>query len=257
MTSGTLQGMWTNPLAVTAHRPWPIPSSAYRMRMTWSQLLFAHWPIAVEAIAPLVPGSLELDTFDSAAWIGVVPFQMSNVALRVTPAAPWFSSFLELNVRTYVVRNGKPGVFFLSLDAANPAAVAVARRWFHLPYFNAQMTLRRDGDWHAYTSQRKHRGMEAGIFDGRYRPAGDLALGAPGSLEAWLTERYCLYAVDRAGRAYRGDIHHRQWPLQPAEAEISANTVADAFGIALPATPPLLHFADRLDVVAWNPVRLD
>jgi uncharacterized protein len=223
--------------------------------MSWHDLLFAHWPLPTEALGPLIPPGLELDRYDGRAWVGVVPFRMTAVGPRHAPRAPWVSAFLELNVRTYVTIGGKPGIWFFSLDAANPVAVAIARRWFHLPYFRARMRLRLDGDWIAYESRRTHRGFPGGEFRGRYRAAGPVFRSAPGSLEAWLTERYALYAADRRGRIYRGDIHHLPWPLQPAEAEIAVNTVADAHGLVLPDPPPLLHFARRLDVVAWPPVR--
>jgi uncharacterized protein YqjF (DUF2071 family) len=222
--------------------------------MSWHDLLFAHWPLSPDIICPLIPPRLTLDTFDGCAWVGVVPFRMSAVVPRYTPPAPWISAFLELNVRTYVTIDGKPGVWFFSLDAANPVAVAVARRWFHLPYFRARMGLDDDGDWIAYSSRRSHRGFPPGEFQGRYRPTGPVYRSEPGSLDAWLTERYALYAADRLGRVFRGDIHHVPWPLQPAEAEIAVNTVCDAHGFALPDTSPLLHFARRLDVLAWGPV---
>lgn len=222
--------------------------------MSWHDLLFAHWPLPPETLRPLIPEPLTLDTYDGQAWIGVVPFRMSAVVPRYTPPAPWFSAFLELNVRTYVTIADKPGVWFFSLDAANPVAVAVARRWFHLPYFRAQMRLHDDGDWITYQSQRTHRGFPPGGFRGRYRPTGPVYRAEPGHLETWLTERYALYAADPLGRVLRGDIHHLPWPLQPAEAEIDLNTVCDAHGFTLPAEPPLLHFARRLDVLSWGPV---
>lgn len=241
-------------LSATAHRPWPLPPGPWRLRMSWHDLLFAHWSLPAEALRPLIPPQLALDTYEDTAWVGVVPFRMSAVVPRYAPPAPWLSAFLELNVRTYVTIAGKPGVWFFSLDAANPVAVAVARRWFHLPYFRARMRLRRDGDRIAYESRRAHRGFPPGEFRGRYRPTGPVSLSQPGTLAAWLTERYALYAADSIGRVYRGDIHHLPWPLQPAEAEIDVNTVCDAHGFALPDVPPLLHFAHRLDVLAWSPV---
>jgi uncharacterized protein YqjF (DUF2071 family) len=243
-------------LAELDHRPWPLPSGSWHFRMSWQDLLFAHWPLPAETLRPLIPPQLTLDTYEGHAWIGVVPFRMTAVVPRHAPPVPWFSAFLELNVRTYVTIDDKPGVWFFSLDAANPVAVAIARRRFHLPYFRAHMRLRRDRDWLAYESRRTHRGFPPGNFHGRYRPTGPVSLSQPGTLDAWLTERYALYAADPLGRVYRGDVHHLPWPLQPADAEIAVNTVCDAHGFALPNMPPLLYFAHRLDVVAWGPVRV-
>ena len=237
------------------HRPWPLPSGPWSMTQSWHDLLFAHWPIPVAVMRALVPSALELDTFDGTAWVGVVPFRMSNVRPRLMPALPWLSAFPELNVRTYVKSRNpaqpKPGVYFFSLEAANPVAVALARGLFKLPYFNADMRLNDDGHTIRYQSRRIHRGAPAAEFIGKYAPTSPVFRAQPGSLEQWLTERYSLYTVNKRGRAYIGEIHHQPWPLQWAEAEIQTNTMATASQIPLPDIPPLLHFARRLDVVVW------
>ena len=239
------------------------------MAMRWHDLLFLHWPVPAAALRPLVPPGLELQTFDGSAWLGVVPFRMTGIRHRLGPPLPWLSAFPELNLRTYVATpgGGHPGVWFFSLDAANPVAVRVARWQFNLPYFDARMTCVPDlavgghGGGAAgaspdagvrYQSVRTHRGAPPATFVGRYRPTGPPALAATGTIDHWLTERYCLYAADARGTVRRGDIHHVPWPLQPAEAEVERNTVADAIGVRLPDVPPLLHFARRLDVDAWT-----
>jgi uncharacterized protein YqjF (DUF2071 family) len=217
------------------------------MAQSWHDLLFAHWPIAPEAMRPLIPPQLELDTFDQQCWVGVVPFWMSGVRARGLPAIAGTSCFPELNVRTYVVCEGKPGVYFFSLDAANRLAVRSARLLFHLPYFHAEMRSEDTGEEISYRSRRKNGDAE---FQGRYHPVNSVALRDKGTLEHWLTERYCLYAAVRR-KVYRGEIHHLPWPLQDASAEITVNTMAAAAGITLPDTKPLLHFAKRLDVLIW------
>ena len=166
------------------------------------------------------------------------------------------SSFPELNVRTYVQRDGKPGVWFFSLDAGNFAAVEIARRWFHLPYFRARMGAQiRDG-WIHYESQRTDRGGSPAVLRARYRPVGELQSAAPGTLEYFLTERYCLYAAHPQGWLIRGEIHHEPWPLQSAEGEFAENIMTQAAGIVLPSSGSLLHFAKRQDVVVWPPQRI-
>jgi uncharacterized protein YqjF (DUF2071 family) len=237
------------------HRPWPLPVGPWVMTQSWHDLLFAHWPIPVDVMRALVPSALELDTFDGSAWVGVVPFRMSGVRPRLLPATPWLSAFPELNVRTYVKARHpaqpKPGVYFFSLEAANPVAVALARGLFKLPYFNAQMQLRDDGHTIDYQSRRTHRGAPAAEFAGHYAPTGPVYRAQKGTLEEWLTERYSLYTLDGQQRPYIGEIHHQPWPLQPAEADIQINTMAAASHIPLPNIPPLLHFVRRLDVVVW------
>jgi len=236
-----------------AHRPWPLPRSPWVMAQSWHDLLFAHWPVSATAMRKLVPRGLELDLFDGHCWVGVVPFWMSGVRVRGMPAAPGVSRFAELNVRTYVVCGGKPGVYFFSLDAASRLAVAAARTFYHLPYFFADMRVEADGETIAYRSERL---SESGEFRGRYGPTGPVVLRNSGTLEHWLTERYCLYTVPR-DCVWRGEIHHTQWPLQDAWATIEVNTVAQSAGIELPESTPLLHFARRVDVLIWSLTRVE
>ena len=223
------------------------------MTQTGYNLLFAHWTMPSDALRAVIPPQLELDTYEGQAWLGVVPFGMTRVYPRGTLPVPWLSRFLELNVRTYVTFGGKPGVLFLSLDAANSAAVALARRFFRLPYYHARMRMRgRDrGGWIHYTSFRIHPRAAPAEFDGRYRPTGDAYPSPPGSLESWLTDRYCLYTVTPRGQVFRGEIHHAPWPLQSAQADIQANTMTLPYGLPLPDRPPLLHFARSLKTFEW------
>ena len=227
------------------------------MGQRWNTLLFAHWRLAPEVLRPLVPHVLDLDLFEGSAWVSVTPFCLSRLRARGLPAVPGLSQFPELNVRTYVTLGGKPGVFFFSLDAGNIVAVLGARATYHLPYYQARISVREgtDGMIH-YHCQRFHRGAPAAEFDGHYRPSGPVFTAAPGSLDHWLVERYCLYAVDRRDGVYRAEIHHEPWPLQRADADIQVNTMAQASNIALPAEAPRLAFARRIDVVVWAPERV-
>jgi uncharacterized protein len=242
-------------LEVAEHRPWPIPSRPWVMAQSWHDLLFAHWPVGVEELRRQIPAALEIDRYAGQAWVGVVPFRMSGVRLRGTPALPCLSAFPELNVRTYVTADGRPGVWFFSLDAGNAIAVVVARVWFHLPYYRARMSCKEQDAWMEYASERTHPGSAKAELRGRYRAVGQAFTPRAGTLEHFLTERYCLYSADGKGRAFRGEIHHGPWKLQGAEADLSPNTMAEAAGIRLPANEALLHFARRQDMVAWAPRR--
>jgi uncharacterized protein YqjF (DUF2071 family) len=224
------------------------------MKQTWHELLFAHWRCDPRVLAPLVPAPLELDRFDGDAWVGVVPFRMSNVSPRGVPPVPGVSAFPELNVRTYVRAGGMPGVYFFSLDAASRLAVAAARALFGLPYFHASMRLEYAGDTVRYRSRRRVRaGSPPAELVASYRPVGAVAYARPGTLEWFLTARYCLHTVDHRARVHSVDIHHAPWPLQRAAAEFETNSMAAAVGIALPPEAPLLHFSQRLDVIVWAP----
>jgi uncharacterized protein YqjF (DUF2071 family) len=218
------------------------------MTQTWNDLLFAHWPIEPAQIRSKVPPDFELDLFDGEAWLGIVPFHMTNVAPRGIPALPAVSAFPELNVRTYVTAAGQPGVYFFSLDATNSLAVAGARVFFHLPYYVADMAVVRREDAVGYASHRVGGGAD---FVGSCRPAGPVFEPRAGTIEYFLTERYCLHTVDRTGAVRTVEIHHPPWSLQVAEGDITTNTMAAAAGIALPDSLPLLHFAKRQDMVCW------
>lgn len=217
------------------------------MVQIWHDLLFAHWPISPEVMRQHVPPELPLDIFDGQAWIGIVPFHMSNVRPRWVPALPGLSRFPELNVRTYVVLNEKPGVYFFSLDAASLPAVWAARAVYHLPYFHARMCVNVAGDKVIYSS-RRHSGHAE--LAAEYHPVAPVRIRERSSLEYWLSERYCLYTVHR-GRVYRGEIHHLPWPLQDAAAQWQENTMAAVAGIRLPGTEALLHFSKRQEVLIW------
>jgi uncharacterized protein YqjF (DUF2071 family) len=237
---------------VRAHRPWPLPERSWTMAQTWTDLLFAHWAVAPESLRRVLPQQLPLDTFDGQAWIGVTPFGVRNLRLRPAPPVPCLSAFPEINVRTYVTVGGKPGIYFFSLDAGSSLAVTAARRAYRLPYFRAQMSIVRDEDHIHFMSRRTGQDAPARAeFRGRYRPVGDTFIPPSGSLDHWLTERYCLYTFDERRRILRADIHHPPWPLQRADADIDVNTMTTEIAMDLRGEP-LLHYARRQDVVFWT-----
>jgi uncharacterized protein YqjF (DUF2071 family) len=231
-------------LEATAHRPWEAPERPWFMGQTWEHLLFAHWRIEPERLARVVPPELPLDVVDGQAWIAVTPFRVKGLRVRGVAPAPMLSSFPEINVRTYVTVDGRPGIYFFSLDTNSRIAVASARRIYRLPYFHAAQHF----DALAFASSRADPAAE---FSASYRPVGEPAPAAPGTIEHFLTERYCLYTLDDERRVLRGEIHHRPWPLQAAEADIEVNTMGAQIGLDLEGAP-MLHFAGRQDVVFWQ-----
>ncbi len=224
--------------------------------MGWRDLLFMHWPVEVDALRSLVPPALSIDTFEGSAWLGVVPFDMTGVRPRFLPAVPGVSNFPEINLRTYVTAEGKPGIWFFSLDAHSRVAVRLARATFHLPYFDAEMSCHASDEEVAYGSLRTHRGAPRAEFAARYSPVGEPFESERGSIENFLTERYCLYSADRRGNVRRGEVHHHLWSLQPAGAEVSTLAMTQQIGLKLPETAPILHFSKRLDVLAWLPEKI-
>lgn len=259
-------------LYATAHRPWPLPDTPWMMSQTWNDLLFMHFAIQPRVLRALVPEVLTLDLYEGNAWLSITPFWLSNLRPPGLPPAPVISRFPEVNVRTYVTYESKPGVFFFSLDAGNLSAVWGARVFYRLPYWHAQMkvwgqlasgyTKMRNAasarDEIRYRSKRIH-GPKArngpAEFAAAYKPVSSVRTATPGGLAEFLAERYCLYAWNR-GKLYRAQIHHLPWPLQQAEVEVETNTLAEPIGLSLPKMPDLAHFSRSLKVLVWAPERL-
>lgn len=231
-------------LSTVKHRPWPLPDKPWLMTQQWKKLLFAHWSVNSDALLRFLPSDLELDLWEGQAWLGIVPFEMSY-QLRYFP---WIVRFGELNVRTYVTYQGKPGVLFLSLDASDLFTVYMARVTYSLPYYEAKIQLE-TVDSEIHYQSRRSRGHA--VFQGRYKRVSEPFEALSGSFDHWLTERYCLYAKNRSGILCRGDIHHLPWQLQKGEAVIKECSMADIHGIKLPENSPVLHYADSIDVVIW------
>jgi hypothetical protein len=238
-------------LSTTEHRPWPLPKSPWVMTQRWNDLLFAHWPLPASEITSLLPESLTVDTFDGSAWVGVVPFWMNQIHMRGLPPIPGARRFPELNLRTYVRERhtNQPGVYFFSLDAANPLAVSAARLFFKLPYHWSRMKLSSEENRTIHYSSERLLSKPRARFQARYR-----TLGKPcvkGGIESFLTERYALFTAGKRGELSRVNIHHLPWPLELAEAEFEINELPQAHGIQLPDTKPLLQYSRELVVYIW------
>lgn len=253
------------------HRPWLPPSGPWLMTQTWNDLAFFHYAIEPAVLRALVPQDLTLDLWQGAAWLSIIPFWMSHVRPPGIPSMPGLSTFPELNVRTYVTYEDKPGIYFFSLDAGNLSAVWGARLFYRLPYWHAAMKVDRQRKaltnartGHAepspigYHSRRIH-GPRAS--DGpaelrcSYRPLGDVDMAHRRTLDEFLVERYCLYAVTPK-HLYRGEVHHLPYEIQRCEYTIEKNTMAEPLGLRLPPSPELAHYSSRLKVLIWPPEKL-
>jgi len=212
----------------------------------WRDLLFLHWPLPVEALRPLIPSELTVDTFEGAAYVGLVPFWMVGVRPSWAPERSAFR-FLETNVRTYVHRDGRdPGVHFFSLEAASRGAVMVARAQFGLPYFWASMRMWQDSRRIAYRSRRVLGGHPRTYA--LFEPGEALGASRPGTLEHFLIERYLLY-VRRRGRLWRGQVYHTPYPVQRANLLAWRDELIAAAGLPQPTSPPpLAHYSPGVDV---------
>lgn len=239
----------------TGHRPWPPPPAPWVLAQTWVDTCFLHWPVDVAELRRAVPRELPIETFEGRAWLTITPLLIRASRPRHVPPLPLLSSFPELNIRTYTSVGGTPGVYFLSLDCASAIAVAAARAAYRLPYRLARMTMRREGAATAQRSRRVAPGPLPARLSVRYEPRGPAAAAPAGSLDHWLLERYCCYAVDRVLGVLRAEIHHPPWLVQGASVELGENTLAAAHGLSIEGPPPLAHVGRTQDVLFWAPRR--
>ena len=237
-------------LQARRHRPYPLPRTPWLGRQWWGNVLFAHWPVLPGELGDLLPDGLQLELYGGHAWVGLVAFR-----IRLWPRAmPWAGrSFAEVNLRTYVTADDRPGVWFFSLDASSRVAVRTARLLLNLPYNEAAADVRVDAVGTVECSSARR--ADGAAVAGRFRAAGPARIAADGSLERFLTERYCLYGMHRALGLYRLDIHHRPWQLQPASGAFEVNTLLGHFPVSVDQ-PPLLHLAADQHVLTWGPVPL-
>lgn len=226
------------------------PSGQPIMHQNWGKLLFMHWRIQERLLRPLIPQALEIDTFAGSAWIAIAPFTMWDIRAfpPFIPAVPGFNSMHELNVRTYVHFDRMPGVWFLSLDANSAAAVLGARMFFFLPYYNAEIDLEQEGQIIDYSLTRTQ--DPPAEFEASWKIGETLPYSHPGSLEFFLTERYCLYS-ERHGELHRARIYHEPWPLQKATLSTFSSTMIESHGLPTPKGDPLLHYAEEISVDIW------
>lgn len=236
-----------------AHRPWPLPAHAWRWRQSWLDLAFVHHRVDAATLRARLPSGLRLEEFDGSAWIGLVPFRMAGVMRRPLPDLPGFSTFPELNVRTYVEHGGKPGVWFFSLDATSWPVMLGGRTLYGLPYFRARMRQEAQDGWHRFGSVRRDGTAE---FRARYRGVGDVFHATPGTFEHWVAERYCLYSHSPARGLERVEVHHAPWPLQRAEVEIERSQLLSAAGITPLAGDPVCHFSTGVHTVSFGSERI-
>ncbi|MFS0644807.1 YqjF family protein [Siminovitchia sp. 179-K 8D1 HS] len=241
---------------IVEHRPWPLPVNRWIMRQTWRNVLFLHWPIQPGLLRPHIPPALEIDTFKGCAWLGIVAFTMKGIYFRGLPFSV-VPSFSEVNVRTYVTYKGKPGVFFMSLDVDDWASLNIAKRWYRLPYHPAKISVQDCGGVIQYQSVRKAGNPVA--FKGSCIPSNDVYFPDRGTLDHWLTEKYCFYTTRNGKDIYHGDIHHPPWPLKKADIQIDQHTLFSPWNINISKEGPIAHFSEGVDSLMWNgkPLKLD
>lgn len=239
--------MYKDILKSTAHRDVPLPNKPWLMTQKWNDLLFIHLPISKNVLEAKIPVGLELDMFKGTAWISIISFRISNMHLRKIPRLPFFHSFLEVNVRTYVKHNGLPGVYFFSLDANNLLAILGAKI-ISLPYFYAQMNMIKEKDTIYFETVRKE--SSTVVFKGAYKPISKAYYPEPSSLNHWLLERYFLWFFKNKC-LFQGAIHHKQWKIQDAEVTIEKQNMLPDFQNDVLVGNPIFHYANVKRMLSW------
>lgn len=239
------------------------PDAPVVMFQKWHHLLFLHWDVPPAELQALLPAGLDLDLFDGKAYVGLVPFTVTGARPALTPPMPFISSFHEVNVRTYVHRNGKdPGVWFFSLDASSAIAVTAAHALYKLPYFASEITFESAGQALPQVTFDARRVDPRGALPAnahiRYQPAdGVIAHASPGTVEHFLIERYILYASEDDGTLYRARVHHAPYPIQRAEVPSLDETLVWAAGVKRSEAAPLRHYVREVDVEVFALERCD
>jgi uncharacterized protein len=234
------------------------PEAAPLMHQSWHHLLFLHWEVPAAELQALLPPGLDLDTHEGIAYVGLIPFTLSGVRPAGVPAMPGLSTFHEVNVRTYVHRNGRdPGVWFFSLDASSMLAVTAARAAYHLPYFNAAIDFNASGEPLPVVDFQARRDDSRGAMPAnahiRYRPVeGAVQPARPNTVEHFLMERYILYAADEAKDLYKARVHHQPYPIQRAEVLELEETLVWSAGVKRPQEPVFRHYAQSVDVNVYG-----
>ncbi len=223
--------------------------------MGWRHVLFANWPVDPAVVAPHVPDAMRLDTYDGRAWMSVVPFTNVDVRPSWVPSG-WGVPLPELNLRTYVVCEDEPGVYFFSLDAQGVAGVLGARLFHHLPYYYARISLATEGDEVRFASRRLHPGARPVHFRATYAPVGDEFVADSGSLAEFLTERDRYYTESPGGSVRYAIVDHERWPLFRARVTVDENTLFPANGFDTPDTEPVFLYSPRVDTRASRSKRL-
>lgn len=222
------------------------------MRQQWLDLAYVHWRYPPDAVQRLLPDGLTVDTFDGAAWVGLIPFTMRGVGLARGPAVPYLGTFSEVNVRTYVHDGSRPGVWFFSLDVDRLLPALVARATYRLPYCWGRTTHRRVGD---STSTLVRRRWPARVTDSSL----EIAVGAPvvaDELDVFLTARWGLYSRSLRGLRY-APVDHEPWPLRAASVSAIDDSLVEATGLPTPAGEPHVRFSDGVSVRVGMPSRVE
>jgi len=231
------------------HLPFPMPNRSFALSQEWRDLTFMHWKVDPKRLKPHLPDGLEIDFFQGDAYVGVIPFVMKNVRPKSLPSVPGISTFAEFNIRTYVVKDGQPGVFFLTLDAKSLMTCFYAPRAYGLAYRYAKAKVKKQGETLHWHSRRTSDGVQ---LIGSSTPSGSIQTADSATLEHFLFERYCLY-TEHKGCLRRAYVYHQPWNFHEAEVNLETNSLLESYDMGLDVlAPDLVHYSKGLPVKTWS-----
>ena len=246
--TGASRGFAMGAVRQDGHLPFPMPNRPFAISQECRELTFMHWKVDPERLKPHLPDGLEIDLFNGEAYVGVIPFVMKNVRPRGLPSVPGISTFAEFNVRTYVIKDGQAGVFFLTLDAKSLVTCFYAPRAYGLPYRYAKASVKYEGESLQWRSRRSSDGAE---LIGSTSNKGPLQSSDSNTLEHYFFERYCLY-TEHQGCIRRAYVYHQPWSFTEAEVNLESNSLLESYNMGLDAlSPDLIHYSQGLLVKTW------
>jgi len=233
-------------LANTDNRQFPLPQKKWKYFQEWHHTIFLHWEIPVYYIEEFIPNTIKLDTFNNMAWISLVAFDVENMRMRNLLPIPYISNFHEINVRTYVIKDGIPGIYMFSIETNKIIDVLFTRLFVGLPYQKSDIkwTQKR------LISKNTDSYQRLDINIGKTKP-----LTEKTALDFWLTERHALYEASN-NKLHRFDIHHKEWDLQNLDVTIN-DILYDTGKYSLTNFPDKIQYADKIEVLLWGKELLD
>jgi len=229
-------------LSSTENRQYPLPSRKWKYYQEWHYTVFFHWEVPVYFLEKYIPKGLKLDTYTSMAWVSLVSFEIQNMRLRYLPAMPYISNFEEINIRTYVIKDGIPGIYLFSIETNKLIEVLISRLLIGLPYEKAE--IERSGNHLVSQNVKKNHLLDIKI--------GQTAPLQKNDLDLWLTERHSLYEICN-GKICRFDIHHKEWDLQDLDTTIQ-DLWYEAGNFIINMYPDKIHYAEKTQVLLWGKV---
>ena len=230
----------------TKHRPWGLPTTPWKFYQEWRDAIFLHYKVDKDLLKQFIPIDLELDIFDGDAWVSVVAFTMIKARPKNLPSFSPISDFHEVNIRTYVRKGDKAGVYFLSIEASKFLSTLIAKNVSGLPYRSSNISREK---LKTFTSRNSYYN-DLLLIEYKVEQNSSKTKFDKSDLDKWLTEKYALFQ-DYQNALIKYEIHHSEWPLNKIEIK-NFDIRYDRFASLINNKPDLVHYSDGVQVIAWD-----